>query len=295
MLDSPPIPPFTQPRVRALVLYFFIFSLLIGMAMGGFQGVVSANLADPLWAIVIYIVLFVTLSLWLLQQFKRYEIQPLLVWGRKPDHPRWLATGGLVMAALVFSLSSFLVAASVLSYVVPDFVEAVLREVEADATSQTSNGLLYQIVTAIATIIVAPITEEFIFRGFILQRWGVKWNLPFALIVSSVGFGLLHLNPIGLSVFGLVMGLLYIKTRSLFVPVAAHMLNNIIATVMTYLPTESEPTTIEKLHANLPLGILLLAISAPWLVRFIAKNFPRRDAPIPYVINAQKFEGQAQL
>jgi len=288
MIDSAATPPFTNPKVRTLLLYFLLFSFLLGIILVGLQTVFNINVADPLWTILIYIVLFVLLSVWLRQQYKRHGIQLRFVLGRKPEQPSWLVMAGLVVAALLFSLSSFTVGMSILSYTSPEVVEALLQTLEAEARPQTEYGLLFEILNAIAAIIVAPITEEFIFRGFILQRWAVKWNLPLALMVSSLLFGVLHLNAVGLTMFGLVMGLFYIKTRSLFVPIAGHMLNNIIATASTYLPIESESTSLATLRANLPIGIGLMLFSLFWLVRFISKNFPRRDAPIPYVVNAQK-------
>jgi membrane protease YdiL (CAAX protease family) len=271
-----------------LVLIGFACSVLLGFGLGLLTGVLRTNLDEPIWVMVIYIALFGLLCLWLLRRYQQEGIDWRFVWGQRPERPRWFVLGGLILAALVFSLSSFVVVAGVLSYRSPLFVEGVLQQVNAEANPHTQHVLLYQMLTAIATIIVAPITEEFIFRGFILQRWAVKWNLPLALILSSMVFGLLHLNPIGLSVFGLLMGVLYIKTRSLLVPITGHMLNNIIATGMTYLPQDPNPTDVSTLRESLPAAIILLVFSAPWLVWFMAKNFPRRDAPIPYVINAQK-------
>ncbi|MDX2230931.1 MAG: CPBP family intramembrane glutamic endopeptidase [Leptolyngbyaceae cyanobacterium bins.349] len=293
MTESHLTPPFTRPKVRSLVLHFFLYLLLlivilVAVLMGG-REVGGVDLADPIWVMGSYIVLFTLLSVWLLQQFKRYDIQLSFVLGKRPERYRWLAMSGLILAALVCSLSSFLVMAGLLSYVAPAAVEALLREVEAEANPQTANSLVLQVVSAIAVILVAPIAEELIFRGFMLQRWGVKWNLPLALILSSVVFGLLHLtNPIGLTVFGFLMGVLYIKTRSLIVPIAGHMLNNVIATSLQYLPQNPNPTDLAAIREALPAGIMLLGFSAPWLVWFITKHFPRRDAPIPYVVNAQK-------
>lgn len=279
---------FARPKVRQLLLWGFLLSVVLGFGLGILQGVWGGNLEDPIWVLVIYILIFTVLSLWIWQQFQREGIQPKFVIGQLPDRPRWLAISGLILAALGFSLSSFLIAAAVLSYQFPLFVEQILRQVDAEATPRTANLLLYQVVSAIATIVVAPIAEEWIFRGFVLQRWGVKWNLPLALILSSVWFGLLHLNPIGLTIFGLIMGLLYLKTRSLLIPIAGHALNNLVATSMMFLPKDPKATSIATLRESLPIAIFLMVLSAPWLIWYIAKNFPRRDAKIPYVINAQE-------
>jgi hypothetical protein len=152
---------------------------------------------------------------------------------------------------------------------------------------QTVVPWLYNGLNLVATLVVAPITEELLFRGFILQRWAVKWNLPLALILSSVLFGLMHPNPVGLTVFGLLMGVLYIKTRSLLVAIACHALNNGLAVILEMLPKidQAELITLAQLQSGLGASVLMVAISAPFLFRFITKNFPRRDAPIPYLVN----------
>jgi membrane protease YdiL (CAAX protease family) len=288
MTPTPPTPPFTQPKVRSLIAVFLIATVLIGVGLAALQTVTAMNVEDPLWVMGLYIVLFVGISLWLRQSLRHHGVQIPAVIGELPTHPRWLGVGGLVIASLVFSLSAFVLSTSLLASIAPDFVENLLQQVAAEANPRTINPGLYQVVMAIATIIIAPITEEFIFRGFILQRWAVKWNLPLALIVSSIFFGIMHLNPVGLTVFGLLMGLLYIKTRSLVIPIAAHAFNNLLANLAMFLPQETNPSTLKALQSSLPLSIILIVFSAPWLVWFIRRSWPRRDAPIPYEINIEK-------
>lgn len=287
-MSPTPLPsPFTQPKVRSLIAVFLIFTVLLGIGLAGLQTVSGFNLDDPLWVMLLYMVLFVGLSLWLRQSLRHHGVKMSWIVGTLPDRPRWFVVMGLVLAALVFSLSSFVVSTSALALIAPAFVENLLQEVAAQANPKTISSVMYQVVTAIATVIVAPISEEFIFRGFILQRWAVKWNLPLALILSSLLFGLMHLNPIGLTMFGLVMGLLYIKTRSLLIPMVAHAFNNLLANLMTLLPQETNPATLEAIRSSLPIALILLMCSAPILVWFIRKTWPRRDALIPAVINAQ--------
>lgn len=82
--------------------------------------------------------------------------------------------------------------------------------------------------------VVAPLTEELFFRGFLfggLRRRG----LAVAAIVSGLAFGLAHVggSPIGfivpLAALGIILALLYERTGSLYPPIALHALNNSIA------------------------------------------------------------------
>jgi uncharacterized protein len=97
------------------------------------------------------------------------------------------------------------------------------------------NSDLALVFSAALVCVMAPVAEEFLFRGFMfpaLRRWKGTW--PAALIVGGL-FGLIHVagSPIGfiplLAFFGVALCLLYVKTKSLYPPIALHALNNSIA------------------------------------------------------------------
>ena len=74
----------------------------------------------------------------------------------------------------------------------------------------------YDLVTRFQIVVLGPVFEEVLFRGVLLHRWAVKWNLTVALWASSLLFGINHGESfIGGTVFGLVMAILYIETGSL--------------------------------------------------------------------------------
>jgi hypothetical protein len=91
------------------------------------------------------------------------------------------------------------------------------------------------LAVAFLVCVVAPIGEEFFFRGYFftaLRSWKGMW--PAALITGLV-FGVIHagssdpafLLPLGF--FGLALCLLYVRTGSLYPCIAAHAVNNSIA------------------------------------------------------------------
>ena len=91
------------------------------------------------------------------------------------------------------------------------------------------------VFSALLICVMAPVAEEFLFRGFMfpaLQRWKGTW--PAALIVGSL-FGLIHVlgSPLGfiplLAFFGIALCLLYARTKSLYPCIALHALNNTVA------------------------------------------------------------------
>ncbi|HEX4466210.1 MAG TPA: CPBP family intramembrane glutamic endopeptidase [Solirubrobacteraceae bacterium] len=99
----------------------------------------------------------------------------------------------------------------------------------------TDQGTLLLIASAALTCVVAPVGEEFLFRGYIftaLRNW--RGTLP-AAILTGIVFGGVHagtapaldLVPLGFLGFGLC--LLYRYTGSLYAPMVVHSLNNSFA------------------------------------------------------------------
>ena len=99
-----------------------------------------------------------------------------------------------------------------------------------------SGGFLYNLFTFISVVILAPIFEELIFRGTILQVLS-KYNKVFAILVTSLLFGLLHLNmtqAVPAFFMSLILCYMCLKTDSLLVTILAHAGNNLLALMSVY-------------------------------------------------------------
>ena len=85
----------------------------------------------------------------------------------------------------------------------------------------------------IGGVIVGPICEEIIFRGIIEEGFLQTYNSPGkAILFSAMIFGGIHLVPLQvLNAFlaGLLLGWIYWKTRSLWIVIIMHILNNYMA------------------------------------------------------------------
>ncbi|MCG6138112.1 MAG: CPBP family intramembrane metalloprotease [Nostoc sp. LLA-1] len=282
--------PFRKLKVRNLFLQGLLISFILGIALGFGMAASGVTLNNQVIPLILYILIFGLLCLWILADFNRLRINFWYVVGNVPTNFKWWPIIGLVLLLILFSLSAYLVSFSLLSWVAPGFVQELLRQVANNPYPESSAPLLNNILAAIATVVVAPIAEEFIFRGVILQRWAAKWGIRTALITSSLLFGVLHANIVGLSMFGIIMGVLYIKTRTLIVPIVCHAVNNLIAVSMGFFASESPTTSVvndlEQLRSSWWIGVVLMLISLPLLIRFLSRNWPRKNAPIPYLVNA---------
>jgi membrane protease YdiL (CAAX protease family) len=80
--------------------------------------------------------------------------------------------------------------------------------------------------------LIGPICEEIVFRGVILEGLSKQYNSTKAIIFSSLIFSIVHLQPlqmIAAFIFGVVLGWIYLKTKSLWICIIIHVLNNTIA------------------------------------------------------------------
>tara|TARA_B110000914_G_C15270342_1_gene357277 strand:- start:132 stop:656 length:525 start_codon:yes stop_codon:yes gene_type:complete len=96
------------------------------------------------------------------------------------------------------------------------------------------------ILGVITTILIAPILEEFIFRGFLFSQLRITLGNWGAISLSSLAWTSLHFQYelkilFILFVFGLFLGFLRWKSNSLFLVMALHAVNNLVALITAYL------------------------------------------------------------
>lgn len=89
-------------------------------------------------------------------------------------------------------------------------------------------GLQGWVPTLVMFLTVAglvPLYEELLFRGFLLPVLARRWRPGWALVVTALLFGAIHLQPAGLptlAALGLAMGLAMRHTGSLLTPLLVH-------------------------------------------------------------------------
>jgi membrane protease YdiL (CAAX protease family) len=86
---------------------------------------------------------------------------------------------------------------------------------------------------------IAGICEEFTWRGYILTRLEkITGKTVMAILIQATLFGLYHgftINAIYTTIFGIITGTIYAKTRRLIPIMMGHWLNDAIGFTITYL------------------------------------------------------------
>ena len=96
--------------------------------------------------------------------------------------------------------------------------------------------------------LLAPLSEELVFRGAILREL-LKWkeNPWIGIFISAMLFSLVHMNPVQMPhafLVGILLGWLYYRTDSIIPGVIWHWVNNTVAYVM-YNLTNPDETLLE--------------------------------------------------
>ena len=90
-------------------------------------------------------------------------------------------------------------------------------------------------ITAIFTVIVAPVGEEFVFRKLIIDRTQ-KYGAFVSIGLSALMFGLMHGNFYQFFycfALGLILGYMYYSTGKLYLTIALHAVINFVGGILT--------------------------------------------------------------
>lgn len=287
--------PFFGLKARYLFLLLLLIYLVSYISYAFVLKITSIELdfRDPIREYIVYCLCFIGTTLYLLRQLHQFKIDLKSIFGKLPKGYRWILLFGLMFILLLFVLGVGLLFFSFVSLIAPSFIESLL-EYAAETDSQISFAHYYSLLRIITVAIVAPITEEFIFRGLLLHIWASKWKTSRAILLSSLIFGFFHFNPIGISIAGIVLALLYIKTRSLLIPIVAHTMSNLIAISspsLIRLATNNfdiNELTIDNINNMWKLGLLLTILSTPFIVRFVYLEWPSKSTLLPYFANKRR-------
>lgn len=194
-----------------------------------------------------------------------YTLIDILVWRKlTPEHSRILniITVALCMAVFIVllmrsthfrpdlfanvSLKGILsaIGCSVLFYFLLDKGLDPLFESFFPASKENSQQVIQSIITSPFTAlldfcILAPIFEELLMRRFLLDGLSVNYGKIVALLISAALFSMLHFNMaqvVPSFICGIILGLLYFHTGSIFSCILAHMGYNLISYMVIVLP-----------------------------------------------------------
>ena len=120
------------------------------------------------------------------------------------------------------------------------------------------------VLLVITIVIIAPIGEELLFRGFLQKGLEKAWNdVTRAILFSSLFFAVIHFNPfwiIQIYFLGVLLGFLAWKTNSIIPCIIFHMIINATSLFFTSIEDFIEPIILWNGHIN-PILIFIGIVS----------------------------------
>ena len=232
--DPPELPEGADPRPRwpawyAPVGFLAAFGITIGVfvVVGAFAAIAGADISGNSSALTVVGTVIQNIVLIGTAVFLASRTSPPRPWHFGLRRARfWPAVGWSALG-----LASFYVfAASYSALLQPSGQQTVAQDLGAD------KGTFALIVAGVLVIVIAPIAEEFFFRGFFYRALRSRFRVLTAALIDGVVFGAIHFTgsdtlsilPI-LGVLGFLFCLVYERTGSLFSTIALHAVNNTIA------------------------------------------------------------------
>lgn len=169
----------------------------------------------------------------------------------------------VVLGLFVFGTNLFLTEINV---ILASFVSNIVIP-ETPAVISVSDKLIFMLTL----VVVAPVTEELIMRGVMMRglEGRSKW---FAIIVTGVFFGMLHLSyytVFAKILVGILLCYIVYVTGSIYSGIIVHMINNGISgliTIMSETAEASEGVAAEMTSAELILMLMVYCFIAIFAV-----------------------------
>lgn len=205
-------------KIVLAILKCFMYIVIMGICQAVFSSIIpNDNLLSTLIADIMFVLVAMLLIKLSKQSIKaRLKINKITL--------KTIVTVILIALALnfVFQSTQFL------------FPESMRGELASEMDTDLSG--VKSFIGFITVVIIAPLTEEILFRGLILGELAKCFNMHIAIILQAVLFGVMHGNIIW-AVIAFLSAVLYgyfiRKYENIFTPVAGHMSVNLLSFILT--------------------------------------------------------------
>ena len=141
-----------------------------------------------------------------------------------------------IIIAVVLGFSGWLINSGILSILQEINLFKEQFQTMDNMLSPVMQGNIFIILLTVG--IVAPFTEEFIFRGVIYKTLNKRISIKWSIIIQGILFGVFHMNLIQgtyAAFLGILFGYLTYKSKSIWPAIIMHITNNIIATLSGFV------------------------------------------------------------
>lgn len=150
----------------------------------------------------------------------------------------WLTWQQLLLgvAAFIAAMILMVVVLALIGQIVPGFNIEQAQEIGVDPRAIYNRTEMLAVFALF--VIIAPISEELIFRGYLYGKLRQMTSIVTSVIITSLLFGLAHLQPnvaVATFVMSVVMCLCREATQSIYPAIIVHILKNGIAFALLFI------------------------------------------------------------
>jgi membrane protease YdiL (CAAX protease family) len=188
----------------------------------------------------------------------------------------WVATTVFMIGLIVVSSELD----NILNFVLP--MPEIFRNIFDDLMAKQA------LVFAIIVVGIIPtISEEMFFRGLVLDGLSRNYSKKKAIIVSSLLFGIVHLNPwqfLSAFIIGLFSAWICLNTHSILLSMYIHLFNNVLSTLIVrfkeFIPIKGFNTNSAASVEFQPLWFDLLGLAVFALgIMLLRRNMKKKVMP----------------
>lgn len=168
-----------------------------------------------------------------------------------------------ILCGLSLQMMTSDVAGTVTNFFEKNNVDLVSADLVIDAGAKSI------VIDCIYVCLIAPVTEELVFRGFALKAFS-RVSQRFAIFMSAFAFGLVHANVsqfITAFIFGIFVAQIDIKHNSIIPSIIVHFACNTVAQIINYSDLFGMPQIV-----NYIITIVIIIIGLLGLIHFYGKN-----------------------
>lgn len=158
---------------------------------------------------------------------RSFKLDDDVLYKNPTDKKKYFAAAGMIIGYILLTYGAI----DMILYSLPTLNDGLYEYLE-EYLVNTSFIFIF-----LETCIMAPIFEEILYRGILLNGLLKKYNYKKAIIFSALIFGIAHMNlPQGINAFflGTIIGLAYYYTKSIYVCMLMHFVNNFLVNFVIY-------------------------------------------------------------
>ena len=131
-----------------------------------------------------------------------------------------------------------------------------------------------------------------LFSRILLQRFATKWGTSIATIVVAILFALLHVDFLGAAIFSIVLSIVYIRTKSLLMPIAIHMLNNAFVIGASFLISREKLLVLpisQIIRHSFRTYYFITGLNLVLIFLFVNRKYWSKEVPVIYAEQKKSF------